>query len=177
MKDKSVGHLFLLSDQRTLFFIGCIRQEKTSIFKTELEYIKSMNNSFIIGRRYLLNSGKDVYFAVSDRYTARGYRYIRFRSDLSGLSHEYKVHQKDGVEFVDIFGGGVKGVSLFDNSVIVATNETEYIALSDKEQRFMNGEEIYVSFEELKRWLNKLPLNSAMGFKIQRDSREMERAL
>lgn len=136
-----------------------------------------MNNSFIIGRRYLLNSGKDVYFAVSDRYTAAGYRYIRFRSDLSGLSHEYKVHQKDGVEFVDIFGGGVKGVSLFDDSIIVATNETEYIALSDKEQRFMNGEEVRVSLNELKRWLNKLPLNHAMGFKIQRDPLETEREL
>ena len=129
--------------------------------------------SFIIGRRYYLNNGKDTYFAMSDRYTVAGYRYIRFRSDIHGHSYEYKVRVKDGIEFVDIFGGAVKGVSLQDGSLITAKNETEYIALTDKEQQFMSGEEVYVSHDELLRWLQKLPLNSSMGFKIQRDPHEV----
>ena len=110
---------------------------------------------------------------MSDRYTAAGYRYIRFRSDIHGHSYEYKVRVKDGIEYVDIFGGGVKGVTLQDGSLITAKNETEYIALTDKEQRFMSGEEVYVSHDELLRWLQKLPLNSSMGFKIQRDPHEV----
>lgn len=129
--------------------------------------------SFIIGRRYFLNNGKDTYFAMSERYTAAGYRYIRFRSDMHGHSYEYKVLVKDEVEFVDIFGIGVKGVTLQDGSLITAKNETEYIALTDKEQRFMSGEEVYVSHDELLRWLQKLPLTSSMGFKIQRDPHEV----
>ena len=128
--------------------------------------------SFIIGRRYFLNSGKDIYFALSDRYTAAGYRYIRFRSDLNGRSNEYKVSVKNGVEFVDIYGGMVKGVSLQDDSVITAKNETEYIALTEKEQRFYNGEEVYVFCDELLQWLQKLPFTSSMRFKIQRDPYE-----
>lgn len=135
--------------------------------------MNTTTKSFIIGRRYFLNSGKDTYFAMSDRYTSAGYRYIRFRSDIYGHSYEYKVRVKDGVEFVDIFGGGVKGVSLQDGSVITAKNETEYIVLNEKEQRFLNGEEVYVSLDELKRWINKLPLNSSMGFKLQRDPHEI----
>lgn len=132
----------------------------------------NITKSFTIGRRYFLNSGKDTYFAMAERYTAAGYRYIRFRSDLHGHSYEYKVRVKGGVEFVDIFGGAVKGVSLQDGSLITAKNETDYIALTDKEQRFMDGEEVYVSHNELLRWLQKLPLNSSMGFKIQRDPHE-----
>ena len=62
---------------------------------------------------------------------------------------------------------------LQDGSLITAKNETEYIALNDKEQRFMSGEEVYVSHDELLRWLQKLPLTSAMGFKIQRDPHEV----
>lgn len=135
--------------------------------------MNTTTKSFIIGRRYFLNNGKDTYFAMSDRYTAAGYRYIRFRSDLYGHSYEYKVRVKDGIEFVDLFGGGVKGVSLQDGSVITAKNETEYIVLNEKEQRFLNGEEVYVSLDELKRWLDKLPLNSSMGFKLQRDPHEV----
>lgn len=135
--------------------------------------MNTTTKSFIIGRRYFLNSGKDTYFAMSDRYTAAGYRYIRFRSDLYGHSYEYKVRVKDGIEFVDLFGGGVKGVTLQDGSVITAKNETEYIVLNEKEQRFLNGEEVYVSLDELKRWLDKLPLNSSMGFKLQRDPHEI----
>lgn len=135
--------------------------------------MNTTTKSFIIGRRYFLNNGKDTYFAMSDRYTAAGYRYIRFRSDLYGHSYEYKVRVKDGIEFVDLFGGGVKGVSLQDGSVITAKNETEYIVLNEKEQRFLNGEEVYVSLDELKRWLDKLPLNSSMGFKLQRDPHEI----
>lgn len=139
--------------------------------------MNNVSKSFIIGRRYLLNSGKDVYFAMSERYTARGYRYIRFRSDIHGHSYEYKVHVKDGIEFVDIFGGGIKGATLQDDSIIAANNETGYIALTDKEQRFMAGEEVYVSFDELKRWIGKLPLNSSVGFKIQCDPHETEAAV
>ncbi len=135
--------------------------------------MNTTTKSFIIGRRYFLNNGKDTYFAMSDRYTAAGYRYIRFRSDIYGHSYEYKVRVKDGIEFVDLFGGGVKGVSLQDGSVITAKNETEYIVLNEKEQRFLNGEEVYVSLDELKRWLDKLPLNSSMGFKLQRDPHEV----
>lgn len=135
--------------------------------------MNTTTKSFIIGRRYFLNNGKDTYFAMSDRYTAAGYRYIRFRSDLYGHSWEYKVRVKDGIEFVDLFGGGVKGVTLQDGSVITAKNETEYIVLNEKEQRFLNGEEVYVSLDELKRWLDKLPLNSSMGFKLQRDPHEV----
>lgn len=135
--------------------------------------MNTTTKSFIIGRRYFLNSGKDTYFAMSDRYTAAGYRYIRFRSDLYGHSYEYKVRVKDGIEFVDLFGGGVKDVTLQDGSVITAKNETEYIVLNEKEQRFLNGEEVYVSLDELKRWLDKLPLNSSMGFKLQRDPHEI----
>ena len=135
--------------------------------------MNTTTKSFIIGRRYFLNNGKDTYFAMSDRYTAAGYRYIRFRSDIHGHSYEYKVRVKDGVEFVDIFGGAVKGVSLQDGSLITAKNETDYIALTDKEQRFMSGEEVYISHDELLRWLQKLPLNSSMGFKIQRDPHEV----
>lgn len=135
--------------------------------------MNTTTKSFIIGRRYFLNNGKDTYFAMSDRYTAAGYRYIRFRSDLYGHSYEYKVRVKDGIEFVDLFGGGVKGVSLQDGSVITAKNETEYIVLNEKEQRFLNGEEVYVSLDELKRWLDKLPLNSSMDFKLQRDPHEV----
>lgn len=135
--------------------------------------MNTTTKSFIIGRRYFLNNGKDTYFAMSDRYTAAGYRYIRFRSDIHGHSYEYKVRVKDGVEFIDIFSDTAKGVSLQDGSLITAKNETEYIALTDKEQRFMNGEEVYVSHDELLRWLQKLPLNSAMGFKIQRDPHEV----
>jgi hypothetical protein len=135
--------------------------------------MNTATKSFIIGRRYFLNNGKDTYFAMSERYTAAGYRYIRFRSDIHGHSYEYKVRIKDGVEFVDIFGGAVKGVSLQDGSLITAKNETDYIALTDKEQRFMSGEEVYVSHDELLRWLQKLPLNSSMGFKIQRDPHEV----
>lgn len=137
--------------------------------------MNTTTKSFIIGRRYFLNNGKDTFFAMSDRYTAAGYRYIRFRSDIYGHSYEYKVRVKDGVEFVDLFGGGVKGVSLQDGSVITAKNETEYIVLNEKEQRFLNGEEVYVSLDELKRWLNKLPLNSSMGFKFQRDPHEVSK--
>lgn len=133
----------------------------------------NITKSFTIGRRYFLNNGKDTYFAMAERYTTTGYRYIRFRSDIHGHSYEYKVRVKDGVEFVDIFGGAVKGVSLQDGSLITAKNETEYIALTDKEQRFMSGEEVYVSHDELLRWLQKLPLNSSMGFKIQRDPHEV----
>lgn len=136
--------------------------------------MNTTTKSFIIGRRYFLNNGKDAYFAMSDRYTAAGYRYIRFRSDIHGHSYEYKVRVKDGVEFVDIFGGAVKGVTLQDGSLITAKNETEYIALTDKEERFMRGEEVYVSHDELLRWLQKLPLTSAMGFKIQRDPHEID---
>lgn len=135
-----------------------------------------MNNTkknFIIGRRYYLNNGKDVYFAMSDRYTAAGYRYIRFRSDIYGHSYEYKVHEKDGIECVDVFGGAIKHITLKDGSVISAMNETEYIAMSEKETHFMNGGEVYVSHDELLRWLQKLPLNSSMGFKIQRDPHEI----
>lgn len=139
--------------------------------------MNNVSKSFIIGRRYFLNSDTDVYFAMSERYTARDYRYIRFRSDIYGHSYEYKVHVKDGIEFVDIFGRGIKGVTLQDDSIIAANNETKYIALTDKEQRFMVGEEVYVSFDELKRWIGKLPLNSSMGFKIQRDPHETEAAV
>lgn len=135
--------------------------------------MNTASKSFIIGRRYFINSGNDTYFAMSDRYTASGYRYIRFRSDLHGHTCEYKVRVKDGVEFVDIYGGAVKCITIHDNSVISARNETDYIALTDKEQRFLNGEEVYVSFDELKRWINKLPLTSSMGFKIQRDPHEV----
>ena len=62
--------------------------------------MNSTIKSFIIGRRYFLNNGTDTYFAVSDRYTASGYRYIRFRSDIHGHSYEYKVWVKDGIEFI-----------------------------------------------------------------------------
>lgn len=135
--------------------------------------MNSTIKSFIIGRRYFLNNGTDTYFAVSDRYTASGYRYIRFRSDIHGHSYEYKVWVKDGIEFIDLFGGPVKHITLQDGSVITAANQTEYIALTDKEQRFLNGEEVYVSYDEMKRWIEKLPLNSSMGFKLQRDPHEV----
>jgi hypothetical protein len=100
---------------------------------------------------------------------------MTLRSDLDGSEAEYKVSTKDGSEYIDLLASGPRSIESDDRFIICACNESSYIALSDKEQRFLSGEEVYVSFDELKRWITKLPLNSGMGFKIQRDPKEIEK--
>lgn len=134
-----------------------------------------MSRHFICNRRYYNNSGTDVFLIVKERYTRAGYRYLTLRSDLDGSEVEYKVNTKDGSEYIDLLASGPRPIEADDKYIICARNESSYIAISDKEQRFLSGEEVYVSFDELKRWITKLPLNSAMGFKIQRDPKEVEK--
>ena len=134
-----------------------------------------MKSYFICNRRYYNNSGTDVFLIIKERYTRSGYRYVTLRSDLDGSEVEYKINTKDGCEYIDLLGAGSQVADADDKFIVHSHNESSYIAISDKEQRFLNGEEVYVSFDELKRWLVKLPLNSAMGFKIQRDPNEIEK--
>ena len=133
-----------------------------------------MGKHFICGRRYYNNSGTDTFKVISERYTRSGARYITILSDIHGATFERKIRATMEGEFIDPLGGAIKFDNALSDHIIRAVNETEYIALNDKEQRFMEGEEVYVSFDELKRWLNKLPLGSHNGFKIQRDPHEVE---
>lgn len=123
---------------------------------------------FIIGRRYWSNRGDSTYYAISERYTRSGYRYIRFKNDLTGDSYEYRVNIKDGEECVDLFGGAVKGAKIDDDCIMRASMQTDYIAVSNKEGAFLDGEETELSLEELKRYIEKLPLGTNATFKIKK---------
>ena len=85
------------------------------------------------------------------------------------------MHIKDGVEYINVIDGSVPVNKTDDKHLIFANNEATYTLISDKEQRFLSGEEVYVSLDELKRWIDKLPLTSNMGFKLQRDPHELDR--
>jgi hypothetical protein len=130
--------------------------------------------SFIVGRRYHNNCGTDTYRVISDRYTRSGTRYITLISDRFGCTIERKCKNTIDGEFIDPMGGAIKCVNSLDEHIVRAVNETEYMVLNEKQQRFLNGEEVYVSFDELKRWIDKLPLNSRMGFKFQRDPHDIQ---
>ena len=130
--------------------------------------------SFIVGRRYHNNRGTDTYRVISDRYTRSGTRYITLISDRFGCTIERKCKNTMNGEFIDPLGGAVKCVNGLDEHIVRAVNETEYTVLDEKQQRFLNGEEVYVSFDELKRWIDTLPLNSHMGFKFQRDPHDIQ---
>lgn len=123
---------------------------------------------FTIGRRYWSNRGDSTYHAISERYTRSGYRYIRFKNDLTGDSYEYRVNIKDGEECVDLFGGAVKGAKIDDDCIMRASMQTDYIAVSNKEGAFLDGEETELSLEELKRYIEKLPLGTNATFKIKK---------
>lgn len=133
------------------------------------------HKSFIVGRRYHNNRGTDTYRVISDRYTRSGTRYITLISDRFGCTIERKCKNTMNGEFIDPLGGAVKCVNGLDEHIVRAINETEYMVLGEKEQRFLNGEEVYVSFDELKRWIDMLPLNSHMGFKLQRDPHDIQK--
>lgn len=132
------------------------------------------HKSFIVGRRYHNNRGTDTYRVIRDRYTRSGTRYITLISDRFGYTIERKCKNTMNGEFIDPLGGAVKCVNGLDEHIVRAVNETEYMVLGEKEQRFLNGEEVYVSFDELKRWIDTLPLNSHMGFKLQRDPHDIQ---
>lgn len=134
--------------------------------------MNTTSKSFIVGHRYHNNAGTDIFKVISERYT-RLNRYITVVSDTYGATFERKIHITMEGEFIDPLGGAIKFTNGLAGHLIRAANATDYIALSDKEQKFMDGEEVYVSFDELKRWIEKLPLNSSMGFKLQRDPHEV----
>jgi hypothetical protein len=133
------------------------------------------HKSFIVGRRYYNNSGNNTYRVIGERYTRSGARYITLISDRFGCTIERKCKNTINGEFIDPMGGAIKCVNGLDEHIVRAVNETEYMVLNEKQQRFLNGEEVYVSFDELKRWINTLPLNSHMGFKFQRDPRDIQK--
>ena len=134
----------------------------------------STHKSFIIGRRYYNNRGDDTYRVISERYTRSGTRYITLISDRFGCTIERNCKNTMDGEFIDPLGGAVKYTNGLEEHLVRASNETEYMVLDEKEQRFLDGEEVYVSFDELKRWIDKLPLNSHMGFKFQRDPHDIQ---
>lgn len=130
--------------------------------------------SFIVGRRYYNNRGNDTYHVISERYTRSGVRYITLVSDKFGCTIERRCKNTMDGEYIDPLGGAIKYIDGLSEHVVRASNETDYMVLDEKEQRFLDGEEVYVSFDELKRWIDKLPLNSRMGFKFQRDPHEIQ---
>lgn len=132
-----------------------------------------MNTHFIVGRRYYNNTATDAFHIVKERYTRSSCRWVTISSDLGGEKMERKVHIKDGVEYINVIDGSVPFNKTDDKHLIFANNEATYTLISDKEQRFLSGEEVYVSLDELKRWIDKLPLTSNMGFKLQRDPHEL----
>lgn len=135
--------------------------------------MNTTSKSFIVGHRYHNNAGTDIFKVIGERYTRSGTHYITVVSDTHGATFERKTHITMEGEFIDPLGGAVKFTNGLAEHLVRAVNVTNYIALNDKEQKFMDGKEVYVSFDELKRWIDKLPLNSSMGFKIQRDPHEV----
>lgn len=118
--------------------------------------MNSNKTYFIAGRRYLRNDGKHTYFVTKDDYTRSGCRYVYLREDLSGYESRYKVRlDKDGNEYVDLMGGGVKNPDMNETFIIRSGLETGYIAMTDNEERLSKGEEVEMSPGEIISFLKK----------------------
>ena len=137
---------------------------------TEHGYNISMNNKtyFISGRRCLRNDGKHTYFVTKDDYTRSGCRYVYLREDLSGYESRYKVRlDKDGNEYVDLIGGGVKNPDINETFIIRSVLETGYIAMTDSEERLNKGEEVEMTPGEIISFLKKGAFTNGQRFVLK----------
>lgn len=122
---------------------------------------------FTIGRRYWDQKGDTTYKAISDRYTARGYRWITFRDELRGDEFERRVTEVEGEEVIDLFGGMVKKPQLNDYSLLRSSMPSSYIAMTQKEDRVERGEEqVEMGIEELRNYLKKFGYGEKPVFKV-----------
>lgn len=123
---------------------------------------------FQVGKRYIRNDGEATYYAMSERYTTAGYRYITFRSDLNGCVFERKVRlDKDNVEWIDALGGAFKGATSESNYSAKATNLTYYISMTENESKLDLLGECEMTVEEIKNYFDKMKFDSERKFKIQ----------
>lgn len=125
---------------------------------------------FTAGNRYLRNDGKDSYLVIDERVTTSGYWYITLRSDMTGGTIVRKVKTTDGVEWVDLLGGAVKGTTKDNDWVLVANNFTSYISMTENETKLVDGSEVPVKMtvKELKTLFAKDVLNDDVCVMIQR---------
>lgn len=123
---------------------------------------------FQVGKRYIRNDGEATYYAMSERYTTAGYRYITFRSDLNGCIFERKVRlDKDNVEWIDALGGAFKGATSESDHSAKATNLTYYISMTENESKLDLLGECEMTVEEIKNYFDKMKFDSERRFKIQ----------
>lgn len=123
---------------------------------------------FQVGKRYIRNDGEATYYAINERYTTAGYRYITFRSDLNGCVFERKVHlDKDDVEWIDALGSASKGATGESNYSTKATSLTHYMSLTENESKLDLLGECEMTVEEIKNYFDKMNFDSKRKFRIQ----------
>lgn len=123
---------------------------------------------FQVGKRYIRNDGEATYYAMSERYTTAGYRYITFRNDLTGDIFERKVHlDHNNVECIDVTGCGIKSSDSDSIYVTKATNLSSYISLTENESKLELLGECEMTVEEIKNYFDKMNFNPKRKFKIQ----------
>ena len=111
---------------------------------------------FIVGRRYRRNDGLSTYYVFKDDYTRAGYRYVYLRDDKDGYKARHKVHvDKDGNEYVDLLGGGVKNADLGSGFILLSASQTEYITMTEKEDRLLRDEEVEMTSDEIVHFMLK----------------------
>lgn len=118
---------------------------------------------FKLGKRYYSNKYNTTYLVTDFGALAM----ITLRDDITGESKTYQILSNDKEEYIDLSGANPDTIAIDSDSVIRAGRMTDYIAMSDAENKLLMGEETEISLFKLQHLFSKGLLRNNIKIKVK----------
>lgn len=118
---------------------------------------------FKLGKRYHSNKYNTTYLVTDFGALATA----TLQDDITGESKTYQILSNDKEEYIDLSCSNPDNVTVNSESVIRASRSTDYIAMSDVENKLLMGEEVEISMFKLQHLFSKGLLRNNIKIKAK----------
>lgn len=118
---------------------------------------------FKLGKRYYSNKYNTTYLVTDFGVLAT----ITLQDDITGKSNTYQIFSNNEEEYIDLSGSNPDTITVDSESVVRASRMTDYIAMSEVENKLLTGEETEISIFKLQHLFSKGLLRNNIKLKVK----------
>ena len=118
---------------------------------------------FKLGKRYYSNKYNTTYLVTDFGALAM----VTLQNDITGESKTYQILSNDKEEYIDLSCSNPDTIAIDNDTVVRASRSTDYIAMSDVENKLLMGEEVEISMFKLQHLFSKGLLRNNIKIKVK----------
>lgn len=118
---------------------------------------------FKLGKRYYSNKYNTTYLVTDFGALAM----VTLQNDITGESKTYQILSNDKEEYIDLSYSNPDTIAIDNDTVVRASRSTDYIAMSDVENKLLMGEEVEISMFKLQHLFSKGLLRNNIKLKVK----------